>query len=143
MLGINRNTMKTYNKMILLPSFEERFRYLKLSGQVGLETFGNRRYLNQILYSSDEWRRIRRQVIVRDNGCDLGCDDCQIFGKVFVHHINPITETDILENSRSVFDLDNLVCVSFKTHNAIHYRNEDILQRTPVIRKPNDTCPWR
>lgn len=134
--------MKTYGELILLKTFEERYQYLKLKGLVGFETFGGKRWMNQVLYSSGEWKKIRREIIIRDDGCDLGCRDCRIFGMVYVHHINPITIDDILERSRCVFDPDNLICVSFKTHNAIHYGNEE-LQTKPIERKPNDTCPWR
>lgn len=135
--------IKTYSEMILLPTFLERFKYLQLSGMVGAETFGFDRYLNQSLYRTSEWKRFRREIIIRDNGCDLGCDDRTIYGKILVHHINPVTVEDIVNRHSCVFDPDNVICVSHDTHNAIHYGDEDLLVLGPIERKPNDTCPWR
>lgn len=136
--------MRSYKKLITLPTFDERFKYLMLKGHVGEETFGIERYLNQKFYRSKEWKQIRRDVIVRDDGCDLAIDGEQIGGMIFIHHINPITIDDIKKGSKKVFDLNNLVCVSKKTHEAIHYGNEDYIYYTkPVVRKPNDTCPWK
>lgn len=136
--------MKTYSELILLPTFEERFEYLKLDSVVGWETFGAERYLNQTLYSSPEWKRARRDVIARDEGCDLAHPDRPIRTKIYIHHIEPITREDVLNRSPKLFDLDNLVCVSFNTHNAIHYGTANLLIPTkPVERKPNDQCPWR
>lgn len=134
---------KTYTEMCSLPTFEERFRYLQLNGAVGSATFGSARYLNQALYKSDLWKRIKRKVILRDNGCDLGIEGREIMDKVYVHHINPISAEDILNRNPVVFDPENLVTVSLNTHNAIHYSSEDILVKLPEERKPNDTCPWR
>lgn len=134
---------KTYEELILLKTFEERFEYLSMSGKIGDPTFGSHRGLNQMLYTSPEWKEIRRKVILRDNGCDLALPGYQISTRAYIHHINPITEDDILNHSPEIFSLNNLVCVSFKTHNAIHYGNKEGISRDPVIRRPNDTCPWR
>ena len=135
--------IRSYSTVILLPTLEERFNYLKLSGKVGAETFGYDRYLNQILYHDPEWRRIRNDVIIRDNGCDLGVEGYEIKGRILVHHINPITIDDVKLRRYCVFDLDNLICTSHDTHNAIHYGDVNLLPKNPVERKPNDTCPWR
>lgn len=135
--------VKSYSEVILLPTLEERFEYLKLSGKVGAETFGYDRYLNQILYHDPEWKRIRNDVIIRDNGCDLGVEDHEIKGRILVHHINPITIEDVKLRRYCVFDLNNLICTSHDTHNAIHYGDVNLLPKNPIERKPNDTCPWR
>ena len=137
------NDIKSYSVVILLPTLEERFEYLKLKGAVGVETFGYDRYLNQILYHDPEWKRVRREVIIRDNGCDLGVEGHTIQGRILVHHINPITVDDIRLRRRCVFDLDNLICTSHDTHNAIHYGDVNLLPKNPIERKPNDTCPWK
>lgn len=136
-------SIKTYSELITIPTFEERFEYLQLKGSVGKDTFGYDRYLNQVLYRSPEWKRLRNQIIIRDCGCDLACDGYDIYGKVLIHHLNPITVEDVLARSRKVFDPDNLVCVSHNTHNAIHYGDVDLLVTGPIIRTKNDTCPWR
>ena len=136
-------SIKTYSELILLPTFEERFRYLKLSGRVGEETFGLDRYLNQIFYTSEEWRRIRRDVIVRDNGCDLGIWDREIHGLITVHHLNPISVDDILNRTEILLNPEYLICVSDLTHKAIHYGDERLLITAPIERRPNDMCPWR
>ena len=136
-------SIKTYSELITIPTFEERFEYLQLKGSVGKDTFGYDRYLNQVLYRSPEWKRLRNQIIIRDDGCDLACDGYDIYDKVLIHHLNPITVEDVLARSRKVFDPDNLVCVSHSTHNAIHYGNVDLLVTGPIIRTKNDTCPWR
>lgn len=135
--------IKTYSEMILLPTFLERFKYLQIGGMVGAETFGFDRYLNQSLYRTAEWKRFRNEIIVRDNGCDLGCDDRTIYGKILVHHINPLTVEDIINRHSCVFDPDNVICVSLDTHNAIHYGDEELLMLGPIERTKNDTCPWR
>lgn len=135
--------IKTYSELITIPTFEERFRYLKMQGVVGEETFGYDRYLNQLFYTSPEWRRVRRDVIVRDNGCDLGIWDREIQGLITVHHINPITIDDIRNRSEFLLNPDYLICVSDLTHKAIHYGDERLLITAPVERRPNDTCPWR
>lgn len=135
--------IRTYSELITIPTFEERFEYLQLKGSVGKDTFGYDRYLNQVLYRSPEWKRLRNQIIIRDGGCDLACDGYDIYDKVLIHHLNPITVEDVLTRSRKVFDPDNLVCVSHSTHNAIHYGDVDLLVTGPIIRTKNDTCPWR
>lgn len=135
---------KSYSELIKIDSFEERFKYLSLVGIVGETTFGGHRYLNQILYQTDKWKKdTRREVILRDNGCDLAHEDYPIQGSIYIHHINPITIDDILEERPCVFDLENLISTSFRTHNGIHYGTEELLQKSFVERKKNDTCPWR
>lgn len=138
-----RNGIKTYSELITLPTFEERFEYLRLNGAVGRETFGHDRYLNQTLYRSPEWKRFRREIIIRDNGCDLACEGYEIYEKVLIHHINPITVEDILERNPMVFDSENVVCTVLNTHNAIHYGDESLIIKTPIKRSRNDTCPWK
>lgn len=135
--------MKSYSELIRIPSFEERFQYLRINGIVGEETFGCDRYHNQIFYKSEEWKRIRRRVIIRDNGCDLAWDEYEIKGIIIIHHINPITKEDILDRSSKLFDLENLICTSVNTHKAIHYGNEEMLPKKIVERTMNDTCPWK
>lgn len=134
---------KSYHEMMRMQDFTERYRYLRLFGRVGKETFGGNRYLNQAFYSSDEWNRIRNQVIIRDNGCDLAVPGREIYGMIYVHHINPITYEDIIEMSPKLTDLDNLVCTSRETHEAIHYGDEMHLRPDYKPRRPNDTCPWK
>lgn len=135
--------IKTYEELVKLKTFEERFNYLKLSGTVGLQTFGYDRYLNQQFYRSAEWKRIRDQVIVRDNGCDLGVEGHTIFKRLLIHHMNPVTIDDVVSRSKFLLDPDYLICVSELTHNAIHYSDESLLPSAPIERLPNDTCPWR
>ncbi len=135
--------IRTYTEMCKLRTFSERYEYLKLDGQVGITTFGNERYLNQIFYKSDIWRKTRRDVIIRDNGLDLGCDEYGIMGKIMVHHMNPITIQDILDRNPDIFNPEYLICCSHETHNAIHYGNDNILVPTMCERSPNDTCLWR
>ena len=136
-------SIRTYSQLIRLPTFEDRFEYLKLKGSVGKDTFGHDRYLNQVFYSSMEWRRLRDEIIIRDNGCDLGIEGRQIGGKVYIHHLNPLGVNDILTHSEYLVDPEYLICVSFETHNAIHYGDINLLPRDPIERKRNDTCPWR
>ena len=136
-------SIRTYSELITIPTFEERFEYLQLKGSVGKDTFGYDRYLNQVLYRSPEWKRLRNQIIIRDGGCDLACDGYDIYGKVLIHHMNPITVEDVLARSRKVFDPDNLVCVTHNTHNAIHYGDSNLLVTGVITRTKNDTCPWR
>ncbi|MBR2246710.1 MAG: HNH endonuclease [Bacilli bacterium] len=134
---------KSYKEMIKLKTFEERFDYLKLDGRVGKITYGADRIFNQSFYHSKEWRDFRAKVIARDNGCDLGCEDREIFDKVIVHHINPMTMEQLEEGGDDLFDLDNFVCCSHKTHEAIHYGDESLLPRTNFVeRKPGDTKLW-
>lgn len=136
--------IRTYSELIRLPTFEERYRYLRLAGAVGKETFGFDRYINQMLYQrSQKWKSARNEVIVRDNGCDLGMEDRQIYGKVLVHHMNPITLEDIENESDFLFNPEYLICVSHNTHNAIHYGDENLLITAPIERTRNDTCPWK
>ena len=134
---------KSYLEMIQLPTFEERYEYLKLGGLVGEETFGYDRYLNQVLYRSSEWKRFRRDIILRDNGCDLACDGYDIIGKILIHHINPITIDDIMNRSSCLFDPNNVISTSLNTHNAIHYGDAELLMTGPIERTKNDTCPWK
>ena len=135
---------KSYSELIRIPSYEERYEYLNLGGSVGELTFNGHRYLNQKFYSSDpEWQRIKRQVIIRDNGCDMAHEDYIIGGRVIIHHLNPITIEDLISRDPSIFDLENLVCVSQNTHNAIHYGDISLLALPPVERTAFDTCPWR
>ncbi len=136
-------TNKSYKELIRYQTFDDRFEYLKCNGIVGDIKFGGHRYINQMLYATKEWKRTRNEVIIRDNGFDLAHKDYPIAGNIYVHHINPITIDDIVERRDCVFDLDNLISVSFRTHNAIHYGNEESLLKGLVIRKPNDTCPWK
>ena len=138
-----RDGIKSYSELITLPTFEERFEYLRLNGTVGSETFGHDRYLNQILYRSPEWKRFRHKIIIRDNGCDLACEGYEIYEKVLIHHINPITIKDILERNSMVFDPENAVCTVLNTHNAIHFGDESLITKAPIKRSKNDTCPWR
>lgn len=140
---MNQKIIKTYSELSRLPTFEERFDYLKLSGNVGSDTFGFDRYLNQIFYKTKEWKEIRNQVILRDNGCDLGLEGYDIYGKILIHHLNPITKDDVLNRSTWLLDPENLVCVTHDTHNAIHYGNKDTLLTSSAERTPNDTCPWK
>lgn len=135
--------LKTYTDLIRLPTFEERFRYLELGGTVGADTFGFDRYLNQRFYTSQIWQRVKREVIIRDNGCDLGMEGYTIFGRVIVHHMNPITVEDVVKQTDALLNPEFLICVSHTTHNAIHYGSEELLPKGPADRKPNDTCPWR
>lgn len=135
--------IKTYSKLITLPTFEERYKYLKLTGQVGVETFGFDRMLNQIFYKSKEWKSIRQKVLLRDNGNDLAIDDRRIPGRILIHHMNPISEDDILNRSEFLLNSEYLISVSHNTHNAIHYGDESLLITDPVVRFQNDTCPWK
>ena len=135
--------IKMYSELIMLPTFEERYRYLRLKGNVGEDTFGFDRYLNQKFYRSAEWKRIRDYVIVRDNGCDLGIEDRPINSKILIHHMNPITQYDIRYLTDALLNPEYLICVTHNTHNAIHYGDEDLLITTPIVRSRNDTCPWK
>lgn len=136
---------RTYSELSQLSTFLERFRYLELGGAVGEETFGFDRYLNQVFYNDPAWKEVRRHVIIRDQGCDLGCTDRPIPRgvKSFVHHINPISIDDVVQHSDWILDPEYLILTTFETHNAIHYGSESLLVMGPTIRTPNDTCPWR
>lgn len=133
----------TYSELITLGSFLDRFNYLKLRGSVGVDTFGFDRYLNQAFYASKEWKSIRNEVILRDNGFDLGVDGYGIVGKLYIHHMNPLRPEDLVNRTDLLLNPEYLICVSHNTHNAIHYGDESLLPKDPVIRTPNDTCPWK
>ena len=133
---------KTYSELIRFKTFAERLKYLSLNGNVGIETFGFNRYLNQELYNSYYWKKLRDQIILRDNGCDLGLENYEIGGKILIHHINPITERDILDRNEIIFNPENLICVSHKTHNMIHYGYDEILESLPIERYKGDTALW-
>lgn len=147
---------KSYSELITFSTFEQRFEYLALHGEVGAETFGSHRFLNQDFYKTYEWKRARRFAIMRDNGCDLGVPGMEIdhfidsYGniiqtgnKIYVHHINPLTIEDVVNVSPLLFDPENLICVSHRTHEAIHYGDKSLLFTDLVERKPNDTSPWK
>lgn len=135
--------IRTYSELIKIPTFEERYRYLRLYGVVGKDTFGFDRYLNQLFYTSELWRSVRDQVIIRDNGCDLGLEGYDIFDRIIVHHMNPITVEDLEEASDYLLNPEFLITTSLNTHNAIHYGDEKLLIKDPIERSMNDTCPWR
>ena len=140
---MNTTIIKTYSQLKQLQTFEERYDYLKLGGVVGEDTFGFDRYLNQNFYRSREWKRVRDEVIMRDNGCDLGVDGHEIRGKILIHHMNPITSEDIHRVSDYLLNPEYLICVTHRTHNAIHYGDESLIVTAPIERTQNDTCPWR
>ena len=135
--------IRTYSELIQLPTFEERYQYLRLGGRVGEETFGFDRYLNQIFYKSKEWLSIRDYVIVRDNGCDLGIEGRDIHERILIHHMNPISKEDILNRSDFLLNPEYLICTIKNTHDAIHYGDEDLLYTIPLERSKYDTCPWK
>lgn len=135
--------IRTYSELILLPTFKERYKYLKLGGKVGEETFGFDRYLNQKFYKSKEWRDIRDYVILRDNACDLGIEDREIHSRIIIHHMNPITKYDIVNQTEFLTNPEYMICTLKRTHDAIHYGDDSILFGDVVIRTKNDTCPWR
>ena len=136
-------SIKTYSELSKLKTFEERYRYLRLSGTVGEDTFGFDRFLNQAFYRSRDWKSIRDFVIVRDNGRDLGMEGYEIFGKIYIHHMNPITQLDIQCRSEFLLNPEYLITTTHTTHNAIHYGDETFLVQIPLERTPNDTCPWK
>lgn len=142
---VNQMNIKTYSELISLPTFEERYKYLRIGGKVGEDTFGFDRYLNQILYRSNRWKDIRREVIIRDHGCDLACYGREIPDgvKIYVHHMNPITKQDILEESELVTNPEYLITTIKRTHDAIHYGDDSLIYSLPKERSQNDTCPWR
>ena len=144
MMKTNTSTIiRTYYELITIPTFLARYEYLKLDGQVGKETFGFDRYLNQQFYHSDEWRSIRDFIITRDLGCDLGLEGYEIHGRIYIHHMNPITVKDIRDYTDYLIDPEYLICTTHNTHNAIHYGDSSLLIAEPVERTPFDTCPWR
>lgn len=136
-------SIRTYSELIVLPTFEERYEYLRLNGRVGEETFGFDRWLNQTFYKSEEWLSMRDKIIVRDNGCDLGIPGRDIYSRILIHHMNPITKEDILRRSDILLNPEYLICVTPNTHRAIHYGNENLLMKDLIERRPNDTCPWK
>lgn len=135
--------LRRYSELIRLNTFKERYEYLRIAGVVGETTFGFDRYLNQLLYTSSKWKQLRQKIIIRDNGCDLAMPGYDLHSRIYIHHLNPLTMEDVEEVSERIFDPENLICVSHRTHNAIHYGDEGLLPQEPVLRKPNDTCPWR
>ena len=135
--------IRTYSELSTLKTFRERYEYLRLQGTVGEETFGFDRYLNQIFYRSPEWRSIRDFVILRDNGCDLGVAGYEIYGRILIHHMNPIFVEDIYKRSDYLLNPEYLISTVLSTHNAIHYGDESLLITEPVVRRKNDTCPWK
>lgn len=135
--------LRSYSELIMLPTFKERFEYLILDGSVGADTFGYDRYLNQLFYRSPEWKQLRHEIIVRDNGCDLAMDGYDIYGRIIIHHLNPIVKDDILNRTEHLMNPEFLICTTHNTHNAIHYGDESLLITEPIVRTMNDTCPWR
>lgn len=134
--------IRTYNSLKFFATFKERFDYLKLNGTVGESVFGFNRYLNQMIYGSSRWRRLRDEIIIRDNGCDLGVLGYELHDRIFVHHMNPLTMEDLEMDKECIYDPNVLICVSFNTHNAISFGDESLLPKTPIERTRNDTCPW-
>ena len=135
--------IRTYSELIKIPTYKERFEYLKLDGVVGKATFGSRRYLNQKFYTSYEWKRIRDIVITRDLGRDLAMEGYDIEGRIQIHHMNPMMIQDVIMHSDDILNPEYLITTSYNTHKAIHYSNEDMLVLPPLKRMPNDTCPWK
>lgn len=140
---IQKRIIKTYFELIKFQTFEERLNYLRLNGQVGEDTFGFDRYLNQLFYTSPEWKKLRNDIIVRDLGCDLGIPNLEINGRIYIHHINPLKKDDILNRTEYLLNPEYLICCSFDTHQIIHYGNMVPISKGPIIRTKNDTCPWR
>ena len=134
---------RTYDELSQLKTFDERFQYLKLDGVIGEDLFGYMRQLNQAFYTSSLWKTVRNQIIIRDDGCDLGIPGHTIFGKLLVHHLNPLTKEDLINHSSRLVDPNNLITVSFDTHQAITYGYVALIQRDPIERSENDTCPWK
>lgn len=134
--------LRTYSELVELETFEERFGYLKIGGEVGCATFGGNRWINQQFYTSREWRRLRHQAISRDEACDLGVEGYEIYGAIIVHHINPIDEEDILHGTEAALSLENLICTTHRTHNAIHFGDESQIVRPHIPRSPGDTKLW-
>ena len=138
--------IRTYTELSKIPTFEERYEYLRLGGKVGEDTFGFDRWINQDFYLSHEWRKFRRQIIARDLGCDLACKDRPFLNgeKVIIHHMNPIDKSDIIQHSEFLMDPEYVIATTGATHNAIHYGDRSLLKTfEPVVRMKNDTCPWR
>lgn len=135
--------IRTYSELIRLSTFEERFNYLDLEGVVGREVFGYERYLNQQFYSSADWKRLRDTIIIRDNGCNLAMEGYTIHGRVYVHHLNPLTKEDIINRTEYLTNPEFLICTDKRTHDAIHYGDMNLLITGPVVRTLHDTCPWK
>ena len=135
--------IRSYSDLRRLSTFEERYNYLCLNGRVGQDTFGFDRIFNQMFYHSREWKSVRDEVIIRDNGCDLGVEGYEINGRILIHHMNPISLDDIRENTDFLMNPEYLISTSHSTHNAIHYGDESLIIKAPVERRPNDTCPWK
>lgn len=135
--------IKTYSELIQFPTFEERYKYLRLYGKVGMDTFGFDRIFNQMFYRSEEWKRIRHRIIVRDNACDLAVPGWELYDRIFIHHMNPISIRDIRDSSEFLMNPEYLIVVSFSTHNAIHYGLDNRFELEYSERKPFDTCPWK
>lgn len=145
MITMNQTIIRTYSELITLETFEERFLYLKLDGSIGEDTFGFDRYLNQLFYRSPEWKQVRNFIITRDMGCDLAIPDHEIINQqILIHHMNPLTKEDIINKSDYLLNPEYLICTTKRTHNAIHYGDERILDPiVPIVRTKNDQCPWR
>lgn len=135
--------LRRYSELKRLKTFEERYEYLRIGGLIGESTFGFERYLNQQLYTSQRWRQLRNEIIIRDNGCDLGIEGRDIYDKIIIHHMNPLTRDQMQDPDESMFDPEYLICVSLNTHNAIHYGDASLLRKDYIPRRPNDTCPWK
>lgn len=136
--------IRTYSELSSLRTFDERFDYLNLNGKVGVDTFGFDRVFNQMFYRSDEWRRVRDKVIIRDNACDLGLEGFEIYGeRILIHHMNPISLDDIKDATDFLLNPEYLITTVHATHNAIHYGDKNLLNKIPITRSKNDTCPWR
>lgn len=142
---MKKTIIRTYSELITLPTFEERYAYLRLGGKIGEATFGFDRYLYENFLKSDEWLALRDHVIIRDNGCDLAMEDREIKGnsRIIIHHMNPIRKEDILHRTKFLLDPEYLICTIKNTHDAIHYGDESLLIKAPIERSRNDTCPWR
>lgn len=138
-----RMIIRRYSELIRIPTFEERYEYLRLGGRVGKETFGFDRYINQMFYKDPEWLAIRDDIIIRDNGCDLGIRGHEIYFRIMIHHMNPINKNDILNRTEFLLNPEYLISTIKNTHDAIHYGNKDLLITVPIERSRNDTCPWR
>ena len=135
--------IKTYSELLTFSTFEDRYEYLRLNGSVGEETFGFDRYFNQKFYRSKEWKNAKDKIVIRDHGCDLGIDGYEIWGKIYIHHMNPITLQDLENQSDFLLNPEYLICTTLSTHNAIHYGDKSLLPQEMVERQPNDTCPWK
>lgn len=133
---------RTYSELRRLDTFEERYHYLRIGGMPGLQSFGFDRWINQRFYRSREWKRVRDQVILRDNGCDLGVPGYEIHSGLMIHHMNPMSVDDIKHGEDWIIDPNFLITTSLQTHNAIHYGDETLLPRGPIERKSGDTTLW-